>query len=283
MAPPSLIDFVLSHDLADGVVVAGCAESACFNRLGIAWTEQRFAGAARSLSARARAARAHRHDLGVGARDRHGSRRNRGVRRRKSPAAAAAAALAAAGRAPSRPGDERDARRTWRADHDGSLRLAGQFVVIAALFAAVAAFSDWPAYRQIPAGSGIVMLTFVHGADRRAECRRLTPEEIAKLPPNMRRVQDCPRGRRPLYVELDLGGRTIYQRDLPPTGIAGDGPSRVYQRFVMPAGKYDVAVRMRDTPRAEGFDHERTGARRARADQMFVIDFRPESGEFMFR
>jgi ferredoxin/coenzyme F420-reducing hydrogenase delta subunit len=45
MAPPSLIDFMLSKQLADGVVVAGCAESACFNRLGVAWTEQRFAGA----------------------------------------------------------------------------------------------------------------------------------------------------------------------------------------------------------------------------------------------
>jgi ferredoxin len=43
MAPPSLIDFVLSRNLADGVVVAGCAESACFNRLGVAWTKQRFA------------------------------------------------------------------------------------------------------------------------------------------------------------------------------------------------------------------------------------------------
>jgi len=44
MAPPSLIDFILSRDLADGVVVAGCAKSACYHRLGIAWTEQRFAG-----------------------------------------------------------------------------------------------------------------------------------------------------------------------------------------------------------------------------------------------
>jgi ferredoxin len=44
MAPPSLIDFILSRDLADGVAVAGCAESACYNRLGIRWTEQRFAG-----------------------------------------------------------------------------------------------------------------------------------------------------------------------------------------------------------------------------------------------
>jgi ferredoxin/coenzyme F420-reducing hydrogenase delta subunit len=43
MAPPSLIDFALSRNLADGVVVAGCAESACYHRLGVAWTQQRFA------------------------------------------------------------------------------------------------------------------------------------------------------------------------------------------------------------------------------------------------
>jgi len=44
MAPPSLIDFILSRDLADGVAVAGCAESACYHRLGVDWTRQRFAG-----------------------------------------------------------------------------------------------------------------------------------------------------------------------------------------------------------------------------------------------
>jgi ferredoxin/coenzyme F420-reducing hydrogenase delta subunit len=44
MAPPSLFDFVLSQNLADGVAIAGCAESACFSRLGVAWTQQRIAG-----------------------------------------------------------------------------------------------------------------------------------------------------------------------------------------------------------------------------------------------
>lgn len=163
------------------------------------------------------------------------------------------------------------------------IRAFVQFAVIAALVAAVAIFSDWPDYRQVPAGSAIVMLTFVHGADRKAECRRLTSEEIQKLPPNMRRVQECPRGRRPIYVELDLGGKTVFRAHLPPTGIAGDGPSKVYERFVVPAGKYDVAVRMRDTPRTEGFDHERHAAVTLAADQMFVVDFRAESGEFVFR
>jgi hypothetical protein len=164
-----------------------------------------------------------------------------------------------------------------------AVRLIGQFIVIVALFAGVATLSDWPTYAQIPKNSGVVMLTFVHGADRKGECRRLTPEEIAKLPPNMRRVQDCPRGRRPIYVELDVDGRSLYKASLPPTGIAGDGPSRVYQRFVLPAGKYDVAVRMRDTARPDGFDHERRDSVELSPDQMFVIDYRPESGSFVFR
>ncbi len=44
MLPPSLIDYVISRNLADGVVVAGCAERACYNRLGVSWTQERFAG-----------------------------------------------------------------------------------------------------------------------------------------------------------------------------------------------------------------------------------------------
>lgn len=164
-----------------------------------------------------------------------------------------------------------------------ALRTAGQFVVILVLFAGVAMLSSWPRWRQIPENSGVMMLTFVHGADRKGECRRLSPEEIAKLPPNMRRVQDCPRIRRSIYVELDVDGRSVYRADLPPTGIAGDGPSRVYQRFVMPAGKYDVAVRMRDTARADGFDHERKETVEFAPSQLLVIDYRPESGEFIIR
>jgi hypothetical protein len=163
------------------------------------------------------------------------------------------------------------------------LRIVSQFAVIGLLFAGVSAFAAWPVYRQTPRGTAVVVLTFVHGADRKAECRRLTPQEIAKLPPNMRRVEDCPRRRQPLQVELDVGGRNIYRASLPPTGIAGDGPSRVYERFVLPAGEYDIAVRMRDKPRTEGFDYERKGRVGLAPDQLFVIDFRAESGEFVFR
>lgn len=43
MAPPSLLDFVISRGLADGVCIAGCAERECWNRLGGEWMRQRMA------------------------------------------------------------------------------------------------------------------------------------------------------------------------------------------------------------------------------------------------
>lgn len=163
------------------------------------------------------------------------------------------------------------------------LRIIGQFAVIAVLFAAVAAFADWPVYRQIPKGSGIVMLSFVHGADRKAQCRTLTPEELAKLAPNMRRAQDCPRGRQPIYVELDIDGATVYKAVLPPSGIARDGPSQAYQKFVWPTGRHGIAVRMRDNPSTRGFDYERKAEIALAPGQVFVIDFQMETNGFVFR
>ena len=41
MLPPAFVDFVLSRKLADGVMLAGCAEEACYHRLGNTWTQQR--------------------------------------------------------------------------------------------------------------------------------------------------------------------------------------------------------------------------------------------------
>ena len=39
--PPAFIDYVVSRKLADGVIIAGCAENSCLNRRGGAWTTDR--------------------------------------------------------------------------------------------------------------------------------------------------------------------------------------------------------------------------------------------------
>jgi ferredoxin/coenzyme F420-reducing hydrogenase delta subunit len=42
--PPAFIDYVISRRLADGVMIAGCAENSCHNRRGTEWTTERIAG-----------------------------------------------------------------------------------------------------------------------------------------------------------------------------------------------------------------------------------------------
>ncbi|MGH6952990.1 MAG: hydrogenase iron-sulfur subunit, partial [Alphaproteobacteria bacterium] len=43
MLPPPFIDYALARGLADGIVLAGCAEGSCHFRHGIRWTEDRIA------------------------------------------------------------------------------------------------------------------------------------------------------------------------------------------------------------------------------------------------
>lgn len=40
--PPPFIDYTLSRGRADGVILAGCAQGACYERLGQQWTQQRM-------------------------------------------------------------------------------------------------------------------------------------------------------------------------------------------------------------------------------------------------
>lgn len=162
-----------------------------------------------------------------------------------------------------------------------ALKMAARFAVLALVFMGVAALSNRPLHRSLPEGTGMLTLSFSHGADRRAACRKATQEELAKLPPNMRRPEICPRGRPPISVEFDINGKRMFEAEVPPSGIAGDGPSRVHQRFVLPAGSYDVAVRMRERREGEFAWHaERTIRLEPGASR--VIDFRAAAGGFVF-
>ena len=163
------------------------------------------------------------------------------------------------------------------------LRLVGQFAVLTAVTAFVAVFSDTPAYRQVPAGMGVVKFSFSHQADRSLECRRRPPEELAKLPPNMRKPMDCPRARRGIFAELAIDDVVVFSQELPPSGFAKDGPSQVYRRFTVPAGEHAIAARLRDTPRSSGFDHERIETVKVAPGQSLALEFRPEHGGFVWR
>ena len=145
----------------------------------------------------------------------------------------------------------------------------------------VAAFlSAWPSWRSFPENTALLRLSFTHSGER--TCRERTLAELRALPPNMRERRICDRSRPPVYVELDVDGDTVFAAALPPSGVSGTGPSRVYERFNLPVGTHDIAVRMRDRPATKGFDHERAVRVALRPAQSYVIDFRPEAGGFVF-
>lgn len=162
-----------------------------------------------------------------------------------------------------------------------ALAYAGRFAALVLVVAFAAALSDSPTHRSLPEGAAVLTLSFGHGADRRAACRPATAEELADLPPNMRRKEICPRERPPIRVELDIDGRPAFQADVPPSGIAGDGPSRVHESFTLPAGPHTIGVRMRDRP-GDGFTWQASRTLEFAAADHRVVDFRPEAGGFVF-
>lgn len=164
----------------------------------------------------------------------------------------------------------------------GVTRGFAQCVFYAGFAFVVATFSHWPPYMRIAPDSAVIKLSFSHAGDLREPCRTLSPEELAELAPNMRSGVDCPRERVPVVVELEIDGERVYYAELPPSGLADDGPSSVYERFEVPVGSHQIRVRLRDTVRKSGFDHEGSADVRLSARQSFVIDFRSELGGFQF-
>ncbi len=162
------------------------------------------------------------------------------------------------------------------------VRYAGQALVYALIAAVIGYFANAPAYSRVPPGQALIKLSFAHGAQKAGECRRLSREELERLPPNMRRPVVCPRERLPVTVELEIDGEVLYAATLPPTGLSGDGPSRTYRRFVLPPGDYRVVARLRDTARTEGFDYETEREIRLEAGQSLAIDFDAFGGRFRF-
>jgi hypothetical protein len=152
-------------------------------------------------------------------------------------------------------------------------------VLLYGLFAAlIGVFSHWPTYRHLAADQALIKLSFSHHGQRVSACRPLSPAELARLPPNMRAPQACPRERAPVVVELDVDGRPAVRRVAVASGLSRDGASSVYQRVQVTAGEHRIAVRMKDSPGSGGFDYVREATVTLAPAHVLVIDFDAERG-----
>ncbi len=160
---------------------------------------------------------------------------------------------------------------------------AGQVGLYALFALVIGVFSRWPVYHPLAADEALIKVSFTHPGKPVADCRKLTPQELAKLPPNMRAPTVCPRERSPVTVEVDLDGRPALRRVVPPSGLAHDGASSLYLRLPVHAGEQRIAVRLNDDQRHPGFTYQRSATVNLAPAQVLVIDFDAEKGGITLR
>jgi len=162
------------------------------------------------------------------------------------------------------------------------LRLGAQLLLYVPLMALIGYFSTQPRFSVLGENEALVRLSFIHAAERKEPCRQRSAEELAKLAPNMRAAQDCPRERAPLLVELEVDGSVVLRREVPPSGLKRDGNATVYHRLPIPAGTHRVVARLRDRP-GEGFNYEKEHTVELAPGRVLLIDFNAAKGGFVFR
>lgn len=163
-----------------------------------------------------------------------------------------------------------------------AVRYLAQAVLYAAFVAVVGYLSAAPRYMHLPPDEALIKLSFSHAGERKEACRERTPEELAKLAPNMRAKDVCPRERVPVTVEVALDGAPLFTVVAPPSGLAHDGASTTYRRVPVPAGRHRVAARLSDVP-GGAFNHRGETTVDLAPGHVLVIDFDATRGGFVFR
>ena len=158
--------------------------------------------------------------------------------------------------------------------------IVGQVIAFTLFAIGLGYFSNSPTYTHHDPEMALIKLSFSHASQHKEECRRLSPEEIAALAPNMRRPMDCPRERVPVLVEMTMDGNTLLRKSYVPTGLAHDGAASAYEKIPVTPGQHKLTVRLRDSNRDEGFDYEDGININLVPLQQFVIDFRNSSFQF---
>jgi hypothetical protein len=157
-------------------------------------------------------------------------------------------------------------------------------VLLYALFAlAIGVFSQWPRVHPIEPGQALIKLSFTRVGKPIGDCRKPSAEEQARLPPNMRAPEICPRERSPITVQVDIDGRRALDRVAAPTGLSKDGAAAMYERLVVPAGERRLFVRLSDDVRSRDKPYRREATVQLAPGQILVIDFDAEKGGITFQ
>lgn len=155
----------------------------------------------------------------------------------------------------------------------GPIQWLGQVLLYGLFALAIGVFSQWPIYQPLAADQAVIKVSVVRLGQPVGECRHLTDEELAELPPNMRNPIQCPRERAPLTMQVHLNDELVLERVAHPGGLSKDGAAAIYERFTVGAGEHHIRVHFSDDirPGARAYEHESSIT--LDPGQVLVIDF----------
>lgn len=159
-----------------------------------------------------------------------------------------------------------------------ALRYLLQAINYTVFMALIWYFATSPSIRILEEDEAMITIAFAHAGESREPCRRLSQEELSKLPPNMRKPEDCPRERSPVVIQALLDGNTLINETLQPPGLFKDGGVNVYFSGKIPAGSHHFEIRMDDSVRKEGFDHTFEQDINIKPAQILLVNFNSQKG-----
>jgi hypothetical protein len=158
-----------------------------------------------------------------------------------------------------------------------------QGLAYAAFAVVIGYFSTLPRYQHLQPDEALLRLSFKHPGKPVGDCRERTPEELAKLPPQLRTKTECPRERSPVRAVVELDGKPLYDETFPAAGLKRDGAASGYRRLAIPAGKHSLKVAFNDDVRAKGFSYEREANVELKPGEVVLIDLVAEKGGVVIR
>lgn len=141
-------------------------------------------------------------------------------------------------------------------------------------------FSFSPPYRQLTDDEAVVTLAFGHAGKRIAECSVMSPEELEKLAPNMRKPMDCPRERSPVSLELRVDDELAIKEVFDAPGLYQDQSIDVYRDIKVASGEYRLSIRMNDDVGVDGPTHRFERSVSLRPAQRLVVSFDAKENGF---
>jgi hypothetical protein len=159
-----------------------------------------------------------------------------------------------------------------------ALRYLLQAINYTVFMALIWYFATSPSIRLLEEDEAMITIAFAHAGESREPCRRLSQEELAKLPPNMRKPEDCPRERSPVIIQALLDGNTLINETLQPPGMFRDGGVNVYLSGKIPAGSHHFEIKMDDSVRKEGFDYTFEQDINIKPAQILLVNFDSNKG-----